>query len=175
MTTGELGRLIRPLDPPMAVVTAALPDGERAGCLVGFHSQSSIDPERYAVWLSRANHTFRVAVHSTHLGVHLLTGDDVPLAEHFGTVSGDDGDKFAGLDVDVADGGVPMLRGCPNRFLGRRTSMVDEGGDHVCVVLEPVRVWTEGDFSPLRLADVVDLDPGHEADEREGPATGRAH
>lgn len=48
------------LDAPMAVVTTAV-DDERAGCLIGFHAQSSIDPGRYCVWLSKANHTYRVA------------------------------------------------------------------------------------------------------------------
>ena len=46
--------LIAQLDYPMIVVTTASA-GERAGCLVGFHTQSSIDPERFAVWLSKAN------------------------------------------------------------------------------------------------------------------------
>ena len=39
------------LDPPMAVVTAAS-GGERAGCLVGFHAQCSIDPPRFLVDVS---------------------------------------------------------------------------------------------------------------------------
>lgn len=172
--SAELDRLLEPLDPPMAVVTAALPDGERAGCLVGFHCQASIEPVRYAVWLSKANHTFRVAVHSTHLGVHLLASTDADLAERFGTLSGDEADKFAGLEVDTAEGGVPMLPGCADRFLGRRTALLDEGGDHVCVVLEPVRAWSGTDHQPLRLAAVAHLDPGHGSDERDGPATGRA-
>ena len=45
----------------------------RAGCLVGFHSQSSIDPRQYAVWLSKANHTYPVALRSELFAVHFLT------------------------------------------------------------------------------------------------------
>jgi flavin reductase (DIM6/NTAB) family NADH-FMN oxidoreductase RutF len=72
----DFARLIASLDPPMAVVTTAS-DRERAGCVVGFHAQSSIDPERYVVWLSKANHTFRVGVHARHFAVHFLGEDDL--------------------------------------------------------------------------------------------------
>ena len=37
--------LMASVDAPMVVVTTAVA-GERAGCLVGFHSQSAIDPQR---------------------------------------------------------------------------------------------------------------------------------
>ena len=50
--------LMTSLDHPMAIVTTA--SGEvRSGCLVGFHSQCGIDPPRYAIWLSKGNHTYR--------------------------------------------------------------------------------------------------------------------
>lgn len=41
------------------------------------------------MWLSKANYTYRMAVHSSHLVIHFLTADDLPLAELFGTQSGD--------------------------------------------------------------------------------------
>ncbi|MDH6580477.1 flavin reductase [Kitasatospora sp. MAP5-34] len=59
------------LDYPVLVVTAAA-DGARAGCLVGFGSQCSIDPPRFTVWLSKANRTFRVAKRAEFPVVHLL-------------------------------------------------------------------------------------------------------
>ena len=66
MTTADpFDSLMASLDPPMVVVTAAA-GGERAGCLVGFHSQSSIEPARCCVWLSKANHTYRVALLAAH-------------------------------------------------------------------------------------------------------------
>ena len=56
----DFDALVAVLDAAVVVVTAA--DGDdRDGCLVGFHSQCSIDPPRYAVWLSRANRTFDLA------------------------------------------------------------------------------------------------------------------
>ena len=67
-----------------------------------------------------------------------------------------------------------MLAACPHRLVVRRTVLVDEGGDHVCVVSEPVRAESSGRFTPLRLSDVADLEPGHEVEERPRPATERA-
>jgi len=48
--------LMAALDSPLIVVTTA-DERERAGCLVEFHGQSSIEPQRYCVWLSKANYT----------------------------------------------------------------------------------------------------------------------
>jgi flavin reductase (DIM6/NTAB) family NADH-FMN oxidoreductase RutF len=50
--------------------------------------------------LSKANCTYPVALRSSHLVIHFLTADDLPLAELFGTQSGDTVDKFAGRPVD---------------------------------------------------------------------------
>lgn len=166
-------RIMASLDPAMAVVTTT--DGrERGGCLVGFHGQSSIGPHRYAVWLSKANHTYRLALRATHLACHLLREDDLPLAEVFGTLTGDEVDKFARCGPVTERHGVPLLDACPNRILARRGALLDEGGDHVLVVLEPIEVESAGPFSPLRLSQVAHLEPGHGSDERPVPRTERA-
>jgi flavin reductase (DIM6/NTAB) family NADH-FMN oxidoreductase RutF len=158
-------------DAPMVVVTTAVA-GERAGCLVGFHAQSAIDPERYCVWLSKANHTYRVALRSTHLAVHFLTDDDLDVAEHFGTLTGDEVDKFDEVAFRAGVDGVPLLDRCPNRVVLERTVLVDEGGDHVCIAGECLDAENEGSFTPLRLSQVNHLVPGHESDERADPPTG---
>jgi flavin reductase (DIM6/NTAB) family NADH-FMN oxidoreductase RutF len=148
------------LDPPLTIVTTAC-GREQAGCLVGFHAQSSIDPARYCVWLSKANRTYRVAVRSTHLGIHFLASADLPLATRFGTLSGDSVNKFAGLRVTISSGSVPLLHDCAAWLVARRTALVDEGGDHVCMVAEPEAVHTGGHFDPLRLSHAASLRPGH--------------
>jgi flavin reductase (DIM6/NTAB) family NADH-FMN oxidoreductase RutF len=165
--------LIAGLDPAMAIVTA-VSGGERAGCLIGFHAQCSITPPRYVVWLSKANHTFRVAVHARHVAVHFLTEGDEPLARLFGTVSGDETDKFGRCAWEPGDGGVPLLTGCPNRFAAERVALLDEGSDHVCLVLSPTETSAAAPFRPLRLSQVEHLRPGHESGERPKPAEERS-
>jgi flavin reductase (DIM6/NTAB) family NADH-FMN oxidoreductase RutF len=152
------------LDPAMVVVTTASPD-ERSGCLVGFHGQASIDPPRYAVWLSKANRTYRVLWAAEHVAVHLLDVGDRDLAELFGSETGDEIDKFARCDWEPGPDGVPLLVRCPHRFVGRRASLLDDGGDHVCLVLEPLEASTGDGIDPLRLSAVADLEPGHAAED----------
>jgi len=167
------GALSARLDPAMAIVTT-MAGGERAGCLIGFHAQCSIDPVRYVVWLSKANHTHRIAMRASAFAVHFLDRDQRSLAELFGTTSGDDLDKFEHCGWDLVPPGVPVLRDCPNRIIGQRSAMLDEGGDHVCLVLGSIRAETLEPFTPMRLADVADLDPGHGAEDRPDPPTERA-
>lgn len=157
--------LMASLDNALVVVTTVA-ENERAGCLVGFHSQSSISPEHYCLWLSKANHTYRVGLRAAHFAVHFLTKDDLALAEHFGTLSGEDTDKFAGVDVDVDQTGVPLLRNCPHRLLLERIALLDDTSDHVCLTTRVLAAHTGGPFKPLRLSDATHLDPGHASEER---------
>jgi hypothetical protein len=61
-----------------------------------------------------------------------------------------------------------------HRFTAERVALLDEGSDHVCLVIAPTDVVPGGAFRPLRLSQVDDLDPGHEAEERPKPATEQA-
>lgn len=165
MSDEPFDQVMTQIDPAMVVVTTAH-DDVRAGCLVGFHSQAGMGPDAYAVWLSKANHTFRTAVWSDVFAVHFLSVDDRELARLFGTETGDDVDKFERCRWEPGPGGVPVLTDCGNRLVGRKLAMLDTDADHVGVVLSPSDAAFDGPFEPLRLSDVSDLDPGHEADDR---------
>ncbi|HEY6531801.1 MAG TPA: flavin reductase family protein [Acidimicrobiales bacterium] len=154
-------------DHPMVVVTTAA-GGVRAGCLVGFHAQCGIDPPAYAVWLSKANHTFRVGVLADTFAVHFLAATDRDLAVLFGTTSGDDLDAFEHCDWEEGPDGVPVLARVADRFVGHRTALVDVGVDHVAVVLDPVEVHVGGG-ALLGFHDVSDLHAGHDTTERQRP------
>ncbi len=155
------------LDPALAIVTLAH-DGERSGCLVGFHSSCSIDPPLHAVWVSKANHTRGLALKTELLAVHLIEAARHDLAAHFGGLTGDETDKFSGLAWHPGPDGVPLLDELPNRTIGRRVRVLDAGGDHTCVILEPVAVDLGDTTHPatFRLGDATDIEPGHEADDQ---------
>lgn len=156
-------RVIEPVD-PVAVIVTCSGGGHRAGCLVTFSGPCSIDPPRYAVWLSHRNHTYRVAVKASEVVVHMLTHADLPLAELFGGVSGMREDKFA--QVPWSDcGGTPLL--CASggwlrgRILSRGPGREETGGDHTCFVLEPVDArGGSASGRPLRTSDVRHIRPG---------------
>ncbi|WP_405981960.1 flavin reductase family protein [Streptomyces sp. NBC_00158] len=160
----ELDPFTDDLDGPMYVVTVAS-GAERAGCLVGFASQCSIDPPRFIVWLSAANHTYRVARGAEYLTVHLLHQEDRALAELFGGETGDRVDKFAAVGWRPGESETPILEQLSTWFTGRIEGRI-EGGDHVGFLLAPAAVCPPGEGPPpplLRYRELRDLEPGHPA------------
>jgi flavin reductase (DIM6/NTAB) family NADH-FMN oxidoreductase RutF len=156
-------QVIEPVDPVAVIVTCA-GGGDKAGCLVTFNAPCSIEPPRYAVWLSHRNHTYRVALCADELIVHMLTHADLPLAEFFGGVSGMYQDKFT--QVPWSDcGGTPLLPVSGGWLRGRILSRVpggqETGGDHTCFVVAPTAAGGgSGSSRPLRLSDVHHIHPG---------------
>jgi flavin reductase (DIM6/NTAB) family NADH-FMN oxidoreductase RutF len=153
--------LMDELDYPMFIVTAAHGD-ERAGCLVGFATQCSIDPPRFLACLSKANRTYRVGREADMLAVHFVPADAESLVELFGGETGDEVDKFERCDWRPGPGGVPLLDACRNRFVGSVLERLD-GGDHVGFVLEPIaaeRGHRDGQF-PFHRAKRIEA--GHPA------------
>ena len=151
----------------MVILTTVSGD-ERSGCLVGFHSQCGIVPPRYAVWLSKANHTYRVAALADTFAVHFPSAVQTDLAVLFGGETGDDVDKFEHCSWTPGPGGVPLLDDCPDRFVARREGLLDVGADHVCLDLAPFAVnCAPSGGEPLRLHHVAGIEPGHDAEERQ--------
>lgn len=157
----EFEQFVEGLAAPMQVVTASA-RGERAGCLVGFASEVSIDPPLFLVCLSDKNRTHRVALDSELLAVHLLDADQHELAELFGGETGDEVDKFARWPWHEGPGGLPLLEGCP-RVLVARVLERHPWGDHTAHLLEPLSVEIRAGAPGLDLTDVEELEPGHEA------------
>ena len=165
----EINDLLGSLDHPMAIVTTVVGE-ERAGCLVGFHIQCGMEPPRYAVWLSKANHTYRLATFAEVVAVHFPRSANHALAALFGEQTGDEIDKFSRCSWRPGPGGVPLLDDVDDWIVGRRTALVDVDADHVCIVLAPIASARSGRCDWLDLSDVLHLEPGHEATERPTPS-----
>lgn len=157
----EFSDLVGDLDYPMMIVTAAA-GGERAGCLVGFATQCSIDPPRFAVWISRKNHTFRVARQARVLAVHFLSTADRPLAELFGGKTGDEVDKFEACRWREGPSGTPVLEDCVRWFAGNVLQQFPTE-DHVGFLLAPVSVENGEWDGQLGFQVAQAITPGHEA------------
>ena len=154
-------RIADDLDYPMVVVTTA--DGEdRAGCLVGFAAQCSIDPPLLMVWLSKKNRTARVAHRAATLVVHFLGRDQSDLADLFGTTTGDEVDKFSRCSWVPGPDGVPRLTDCARWVAGHIVDRFDTG-DHVGHLLE-LFDGAAGEWAgQLGFQAVKDLEAGHPA------------
>lgn len=157
----EFNDFVAGLDYPMFIVTTAA-GGHRAGCLVGFTTQSSIDPPRLLVCLSVENHTYQVAQQAGLLAIHVLDPAQQELAELFGGETGDEVDKFDRCHWTDGPGGVPLLEDCPRRLVGRILER-HPLGDHTGFLLEPVSLEVEGTGPGLTFEQAKDIDAGHPA------------
>jgi flavin reductase (DIM6/NTAB) family NADH-FMN oxidoreductase RutF len=163
MASVDLDPFVAGNDYPMFVVTAVHGDtGERAGCLVGFTSQCSIDPDYFVVWLSRENHTHRIALAAPVLAVHGLDAGHRELAELFGTRTGDREDKFARCDWTPGPAGVPILSRSRAWFVG---DIIERAvwGNHTGFLLAPQTVGSGTAGPALTFSMVRDLEAAHPA------------
>jgi flavin reductase (DIM6/NTAB) family NADH-FMN oxidoreductase RutF len=152
--------LVSALDYPMFIVTVAA-GGERAGCLVGFTTQCSIDPPRFLVCLSDKNRTFRVAVEAELMVVHMVPSHAGELADLFGGQTGDAVDKFARCSWRPGPAGTPVLYDCPNWFAGRILQRF-AAGDHHAFLLDPIEAHGESGERPFEFHRAKRIAPGHE-------------
>jgi flavin reductase (DIM6/NTAB) family NADH-FMN oxidoreductase RutF len=153
--------LVGDLEYPMFIVTARAGE-EPLGCLVGFATQTSIDPPRFAVCLSHNNRTFRRGHDAELLGVHCVPAHAEALAQLFGGQTGDDVDKFARCSWHEGPGGVPILDECRDWFVGRVLWRAD-AGDHDAFLLEPIAAHAGGERGRFTFHRAKRIDAGHEA------------
>jgi flavin reductase (DIM6/NTAB) family NADH-FMN oxidoreductase RutF len=153
--------LVSELDYPMFIVTVAA-KGERAGCLVGFTTQCSINPPRFLVCLSDKNRTFRVALDASVMVVHMVPAEQGELATLFGEQTGDEIDKFQHCAWSPGPEGTPILEACANWFAGRILQRIP-AGDHHAFLLEPFDAASDPDEEQFAFHRAKRMDPGHEA------------
>jgi flavin reductase (DIM6/NTAB) family NADH-FMN oxidoreductase RutF len=157
----DFNELMSELDYPMFIVTTV--DGDEiGGCLIGFASQTSIDPSRFLACLSVKNRTTRLAARAQWLAVHFVPAGAGELAELFGGATGDEVDKFSRCEWRVGPAGLPILAECPDWFAGRVLERLP-GGDHEGFLLEPFAGEARGKDAPLTFQRAKVIDPGHEA------------
>ena len=163
MDSGKaLHSLVSEIDYPMFVVTAAA-GGERSGCLVGFVTQGSIDPVRLVVMLSKANHTYGVALEASELVVHFLHEGNLELSRLFGEETGDQTDKFARCAWrHVAGVEAPVLVGTRGWAAGRILTRFD-AGDHMGHVIDVTAAELDSEGPQLGFQMVSSMRPGHPA------------
>lgn len=153
--------LVAGIDYPMFVVTASNGD-DRAGCLVGFATQASIDPPRMMVMISKKNHTYRVADTAEELVIHFLSAGNLDIAKLFGERTGDEVDKFALCEWTPGPNGSPVIEGTLGWLACRVLDRID-CGDHVGHLVEPVQGDSTDGSGQLGFQAVRSLRPGHGA------------
>lgn len=129
----------------VTLVTIAGPEGPM-GFVANSFSSLSIDPPLVMWAPAKSAHRFPYYSTAQHFAIHVLGEDQGPLVNHFHRGSG----SFDAVDHSLSAEGVPLLAQALARFECRQYA-VHEGGDHLIVVGEVLRIAVQ-DGSPLVFA-----------------------
>ncbi len=128
----------------VTVVTAAAPDGSRAGVTANSFNSVSLNPPMILWSLAKTSRSRAIFEQAAYWAVHILAADQDHLSNHFAKSAAD---KFAGLEIETGIGGIPLLKDYATR-LQCKTAFKYEGGDHVIFVGE-VLSFDRRDVAPL--------------------------
>lgn len=157
----DLADLFRRLTAGVYVVGVA--DGERRNAFTAaWLMQVSFDPLLLALSVNPGHASFPLLVGSGGFAVSVLSRDQLDLARHFGTRSGRETDKLAGVSWRADRTGAPILAGAVAYLECRLTGRIP-AGDHEIVIARPVAgELLLPDAIPLTYADTGDLDGSRE-------------
>lgn len=114
----------------VTVVTARLPDGQRAGLTVSSFNSVSLQPPLVLWSLSRQSQSLSVFESASHYAIHVLGAHHLALGERF---AGPRELRWAGLPHHWSPHGCPLLEGCMAVFeCSQRNRYIE--GDHVIFV-----------------------------------------
>jgi 3-hydroxy-9,10-secoandrosta-1,3,5(10)-triene-9,17-dione monooxygenase reductase component len=128
----------------VTIVTATAPDGSRIGVTANSFNSVSLNPPMILWSLAKTSRSLAVFEQAAYWAVHILASDQDNLSNHFAKSGAD---KFAGLDIEIGIGDVPLLREYASR-LQCKTAFMYEGGDHVIFVGEVLK-FDRRDVAPL--------------------------
>jgi len=155
----DLRRVLGTFVTGVTVVTTTDDEGRFHGVTANSFSSVSLDPPLVLWSQAVKSHSHPAFFKAERFAVNILAEDQIELSKRFAKSSPE---KFAGIDVDIGSGGVPLLRGCSARLQCRVVSRVP-GGDHTIYVGE-VHAIDRAERKPLvfgngqyLLADPHDL------------------
>ncbi len=113
----------------VTIVTCKGQNGELVGITANSFASLSLDPP-LILWSPAKSSRRYVHYHGAEtFALHVLAEDQQDLCSHF--TRSDQG--FEGLDYDLTDQGVPLLKGCLARFESTTHARLD-GGDHTILI-----------------------------------------
>jgi flavin reductase (DIM6/NTAB) family NADH-FMN oxidoreductase RutF len=161
VAVADLADLFRRLTAGVYVVGVA-DGGRRNGFTAAWLMQVSFDPLLLALSVNPGHASFPLLVAGGGFAVSVLSRDQLDLARHFGTRSGRETDKLAGVQWRAGRTGAPILAGAIAYLECRLTGRIP-AGDHEIVIARPVAgEILLPDAVPLTYADTGDLDGSRE-------------
>jgi flavin reductase (DIM6/NTAB) family NADH-FMN oxidoreductase RutF len=157
----DLADLFRRLTAGVYVVGVA-DGGRRNAFTAAWLMQVSFDPLLLALGVNPGHASFPLLVGGGGFAVSVLSRDQLDLAGHFGTRSGRETDKLAGVSWRAGRTGAPILAEAVAYLECRLTGRIP-AGDHEIVIARPVAgEILLPDAILLTYADTGDLDGSRE-------------
>jgi flavin reductase (DIM6/NTAB) family NADH-FMN oxidoreductase RutF len=128
----ELRRVLGAFVTGVTVVTTTDDEGRFHGMTANSFSSVSLDPPLVLWSQAVKTQSYQTFFKAERFAVNILAEDQIELSNRFAKSSPE---KFAGLEVDIGLGGIPLLRGCGARLQCRVVSRVP-GGDHTIYIGE---------------------------------------
>jgi flavin reductase (DIM6/NTAB) family NADH-FMN oxidoreductase RutF len=159
MDARQIGKLFERIDREVWIVTAAQ-GARRSGLVATFVAPASIvtDMPRVVAGIAKTHETWKVIDASGAFAVHLVEESQAELVWRFGLQSSRDVDKFAGLQIDTAATGSPILREALAWFDCRVETRMDTG-DRTVFLAEVLACDSKNDSRPMRLHKMLTLAP----------------
>ncbi len=130
----------------ITIITTIEADGTPIGLTANSFTSLSLDPPMVLFCLDQNVASFDAFQAGGHFAVNILSSAQQDLSSRFAK-SGPD--KWDGVTFDTWDTGSPILPGCL-ASMECTVSSISEGGDHVIVIGEVVRMArAHGDVMPL--------------------------
>ncbi|MGG2396621.1 p-hydroxyphenylacetate 3-hydroxylase reductase component [Pseudomonas sp. SH1-B] len=109
----------------VTVMTAAV-DGRRVGVTANSFNSVSLQPALILWSIDKRSSSYAVFNDAGHFAVNILAAEQIELSNRFAH-PGDD--RFAAIEVETGQAGMPLLPGCAARLQCRLVQQID-GGDH---------------------------------------------
>lgn len=129
----------------ITVVTTTQADGTMVGLTANSFTSVSLDPPLLLVCPAKSSNSLPALKASDHFAVNVLHMGQQPVSNSFASK---DEDRFAGLDWETWDHGVPIIRNSLASFECEKYAEHD-GGDHIILVGKVSRVRFEPQRDPL--------------------------
>jgi flavin reductase (DIM6/NTAB) family NADH-FMN oxidoreductase RutF len=157
----DVADLFRRINAGVYVVGVA--EGERRNAFTAaWLMQVSFDPLLLALSVNPEHASYPLLVGGGGFAVSVLSHDQIHLARHFGTRSGREADKLAGIAWRPGRTGAPILTEAVAWLECRLTERLP-AGDHEIVIARPLAgELLRPDATPLTYADTGDLDRSRE-------------
>lgn len=158
MSSEELRNALTPLlgriPSGVFILVAGGPDGRQTGLLASWIQQASFEPPQVTVAVNKSRYLNDWLKTGSAVTLNQVLKGDSSLFRHYGKGFDPDTEAFSGVEHEIGNNGLPLLKAALSSIEGVITSTM-EAGDHVIYLVTLTRAVAHRD--PLETEPFVHL------------------